>query len=45
MADDATADDAVARAREAIAAVLAPHEGPEGVRLPGACWLVEANAA
>ena len=37
--------DSVARAKEAIAAALAPHEGPEGVRLPGACWLVEANAA
>ena len=37
--------DAVARAKEAIAVALAAHEGPEGVRLPGACWLVEANAA
>ena len=26
-------------------AALAPHATSEGVRLPGACWLVEANAA
>ena len=36
--------EAIDRAKEAIAAALAPHEGPEGVRLPGACWLVEATA-
>ncbi len=39
------APEAVARAKEAVAAAVAPHLGPEGVRLPGACWLVEANAA
>ncbi|MCA0304247.1 MAG: class I SAM-dependent methyltransferase [Proteobacteria bacterium] len=39
------APDAVARAKQAVATLLAPHEGPEGVHLPGACWLVEANAA
>ena len=39
------APDAAAQARAAIAAALAPHEGPGGVHLPGACWLVEANAA
>ncbi len=36
---------AIVQARDAIRAALAPHEGPDGVRLPGACWLVEANAA
>ena len=36
---------AIGQAREAIRAALAPHEGSDGVRLPGACWLVEANAA
>jgi SAM-dependent methyltransferase len=35
---------AVEKAKQAIAEVLAPHGGPEGVRLPGACWLVTANA-
>lgn len=35
---------AIDKAKQAIAEVLAPHEGPDGVRLPGACWLVEANA-
>jgi SAM-dependent methyltransferase len=39
------APDAVARAQQAVTAALAPHATPEGVRLPGACWLVEANAA
>jgi SAM-dependent methyltransferase len=36
---------AIERAKRAIAEVLAPHEGPEGVRLPGACWLVRASAS
>ena len=36
---------AIDKARQAIAQVLAPHEGPDGVRLPGACWLVQANAS
>ena len=35
---------AIEKAKQAIAEVLAPHEGPDGVRLPGACWLVQANA-
>ncbi len=35
---------AIERAKQAIAEELAPHEGPEGVRLPGACWLVRASA-
>jgi SAM-dependent methyltransferase len=35
---------AIEKAKRAIAEVLAPHEGPDGVRLPGACWLVQANA-
>ena len=35
---------AIEKAKQAIAEALAPHEGPDGVRLPGACWLVEANA-
>ena len=35
---------AIEKAKQAIAEVLAPHEGPEGVRLPGACWLVRASA-
>lgn len=35
---------AIEKAKQAIAEVLAPHEGPDGVRLPGACWLVRANA-
>jgi hypothetical protein len=34
---------AIDKAKEAIAAALAPHEGPEGVTLPGACWLVSAR--
>ena len=36
---------AIERAKQAIAEVLTPHEGPDGVRLPGACWLVQANAS
>jgi SAM-dependent methyltransferase len=36
---------AIEKAKQAIAQALAPHEGPDGVRLPGACWLVEANAS
>ncbi len=35
---------AIDKAKEAIAATLAPHEGRDGVRLPGACWLVRASA-
>ena len=35
---------AIEKAKQAIAQALAPHEGPDGVRLPGACWLVLANA-
>lgn len=36
---------AIEKAKQAIADVLAPHQGPDGVRLPGACWLVRANAS
>ncbi len=32
------------RARDAVAAALAPHDGPEGVTLGGAIWLVSARA-
>ncbi|WP_395712721.1 class I SAM-dependent methyltransferase [Reyranella sp.] len=32
------------QARAAIAAALAPQAGADGVRLPGACWLVRAAA-
>lgn len=35
---------AIEKAKQAIAEVLTPHEGSEGVRLPGACWLVQASA-
>lgn len=35
---------AVDKAKAAIAAALAPHQGPEGLTLPGACWLVTARA-
>jgi hypothetical protein len=34
---------AIAQAKAAIAAALEPHLGPEGVILPGACWLVSAG--
>ena len=34
---------AVSRAREAVTAVLRPHEGPRGVRLRGAAWVVSAT--
>lgn len=36
---------AIERAKRAIAEALAPHETRDGVRLPGACWLVEAKAS
>ncbi len=32
----------VARAKQAIAEALAPHVAADGVKLPGACWLVSA---
>jgi SAM-dependent methyltransferase len=35
--------EAVAKAKATIAEVLAPREGPNGVSLPGACWLVRAS--
>jgi SAM-dependent methyltransferase len=35
---------AIDKAKQAIAEALKPHQGPQGVRLPGACWLVTANA-
>ena len=34
-----------AKAKAAIAEAVAPHAGPDGVRMPGACWLVSARAA
>jgi SAM-dependent methyltransferase len=38
---DATPEQ-IEKAKTAIAATLKPHETAEGVRLPGACWLVSA---
>ncbi len=38
------APDQIAQAKAAIAEVLKPHAKPEGVELPGACWLVGAAA-
>ena len=35
----------IEKAKAAIAEALKPHETPEGVRLPGACWLVTAKAS
>lgn len=37
--------EAANKARAAIAEALAPHAKPDGVRLPGACWLVRARAS
>jgi SAM-dependent methyltransferase len=37
--------DAADKARAAIAEALAPLARPDGVRLPGACWLVTARAS
>lgn len=37
--------EAADKARVAIAEALAPHAKPEGVLLPGACWLVSAKAS
>ena len=34
---------AIDKARTAIAEALVPHQGPHGVMLPGACWLVRAG--
>jgi SAM-dependent methyltransferase len=34
---------AIEKAKAAIAVALAPHRGPDGVILPGACWLVSAG--
>jgi SAM-dependent methyltransferase len=34
---------AIEKAKAAIAAALAPNQGPNGVILPGACWLVSAR--
>jgi SAM-dependent methyltransferase len=34
---------AIEKAKAAIGTALAPHAGPEGVMLPGACWLVSAS--
>jgi SAM-dependent methyltransferase len=35
--------DQVAKAKQAVAEALKPYAGKEGVRLPGACWLVTAT--
>ena len=40
-----TPPEQAAKARAAIAEAVAPHAGPDGVRMPGACWLVSARAA
>ncbi len=40
-----TPPEQAAKARAAIADAVAPHAGPDGVRMPGACWLVSARAA
>lgn len=32
------------KARAAIAEAIAPHQGADGVAMPGACWLVRARA-
>jgi hypothetical protein len=37
------APDVLARARASVRDPLAPHAGPNGVRLAGACWLVSAR--
>ena len=34
---------AVDKAKAAIIAALAPHQGADGVALPGACWVVRAH--
>jgi SAM-dependent methyltransferase len=34
---------AIEKAKAAIAAALEPYQGPDGVVLPGACWLVRAR--
>ena len=39
-----TPPEQAAKAREAIAQAVAPHATQDGVRLPGACWLVSAAA-
>ncbi|TAJ39018.1 MAG: class I SAM-dependent methyltransferase [Reyranella sp.] len=41
---DATPEQ-IEKAKAAIAEALTPHETAEGVRLPGACWLVTARAS
>jgi ubiquinone/menaquinone biosynthesis C-methylase UbiE len=38
------APDAVEKAKQAIASALEPHQGPDGVVMPGSCWLVRASA-
>lgn len=35
--------EAAAKAKAAIGEALAPHATPDGVKLPGACWLVSAR--
>lgn len=40
-----TPPDQAARAKAAIAEAVAPHATAEGVRMPGACWLVSARVA
>jgi SAM-dependent methyltransferase len=41
---DATPEQ-IAKAKVAIAEALKSHETPDGIRLPGACWLVTAKAS
>jgi hypothetical protein len=36
-------DDVKSRARESVREALAPFASPEGVRLPGSCWIVTAR--
>jgi ubiquinone/menaquinone biosynthesis C-methylase UbiE len=38
------APDAAEKAKQAMVAALRPHQGPDGVVMPGSCWLVRATA-
>ena len=40
-----TPPEQAAKAKAAIAEAVEPHATPEGVRMPGACWLVSARVA
>jgi ubiquinone/menaquinone biosynthesis C-methylase UbiE len=37
------APEAAEKAKQAIADALQPHQGPDGVVMPGSCWLVRAS--